>query len=336
MIKEFMEKYGHNFVFVNPSNESDWLEMRRSGVGGSDAGSIMGMNKYGSALTVYLDKKGYGTFTGNAATRRGKIMEPVIRQYAMQDLGIVIEELPYSLTSVNGISKANLDGICYATNPCEVDGTIFQGFAGHEIKTSRSGSDFGDKEVPESHYCQVQHYMAVTGLERFILSVYIIDTDVVKHYYIARNDIFIEQMLQAEVDFWEKFIQKDIMPSASGLDSEADMVNSMYKGLPVTINLGDTGLNICEERKNADDQEKFWKKEKDRCTTELKKMMASSSLPTSDNKGSAVAGGFSLSYTKYFKCTADSDALKRDGLFEQYSKQSEVGTLRVTAPKVAK
>lgn len=333
MIKEFIEKYEKNFTFVQTGDVADWLEARKSGVGGSDAGSIMGMNKYGSQLTVYLDKKGFNTFTGNAATERGKIMEPVIRQYATKDLGIVIEELPYSLTSSNGISKANLDGICYATNPCEVDGTEFQGFAGHEIKTSRNGSDFGDKEIPDSHYCQVQHYMAVTGLRGFILSVYIIDTDAVKHYYIARNDIFIEQLMQAELDFWKEFVEKDIMPCAVGLDAEADMVNSMYKGLPTTVNLGDEGLKLCEERKNADEQEKFWKAEKDRCTLELKKMMAASTLPTVDNKGTAIAGGFNLSYSKSIRCTADGDALKRDGLFAKYSKESEVFTLRVTAPK---
>ena len=35
-----------------------WLEARRHGIGGSDAGAILGKNKWKSPLDVYQDKKG--------------------------------------------------------------------------------------------------------------------------------------------------------------------------------------------------------------------------------------------------------------------------------------
>lgn len=34
----------------------EWLENRRKGIGGSDAGSICGLNPYSSAIAVFQDK----------------------------------------------------------------------------------------------------------------------------------------------------------------------------------------------------------------------------------------------------------------------------------------
>jgi predicted phage-related endonuclease len=38
-------------------SKDEWLDKRREGIGGSDAGAIMGMSAYSSPLTVYLQKK---------------------------------------------------------------------------------------------------------------------------------------------------------------------------------------------------------------------------------------------------------------------------------------
>jgi len=34
----------------------NWLKQRQKGIGGSDVGAILGLNKYKSAFQVYLDK----------------------------------------------------------------------------------------------------------------------------------------------------------------------------------------------------------------------------------------------------------------------------------------
>ncbi len=40
------------------TNKEQWLKERKTYIGGSDLGSIAGVNKYKSALDVYLDKTG--------------------------------------------------------------------------------------------------------------------------------------------------------------------------------------------------------------------------------------------------------------------------------------
>ena len=43
---------------VKDLSHEQWLELRRSGLGGSDASTVMGLNPYSSKLTLYADKKG--------------------------------------------------------------------------------------------------------------------------------------------------------------------------------------------------------------------------------------------------------------------------------------
>ena len=39
-------------------NRKNWLSVRAQGIGGSDAGAIMGLNKYKGPMAVYLEKTG--------------------------------------------------------------------------------------------------------------------------------------------------------------------------------------------------------------------------------------------------------------------------------------
>ena len=54
--KILLEQVPH--VSTEEMSYAEWLEARRKGIGGSDAGPIMGLSDYGSPLTVYIDKKG--------------------------------------------------------------------------------------------------------------------------------------------------------------------------------------------------------------------------------------------------------------------------------------
>ena len=39
-------------------NRKNWLDVRAQGIGGSDAGAILGLNKYKGPMAVYLEKTG--------------------------------------------------------------------------------------------------------------------------------------------------------------------------------------------------------------------------------------------------------------------------------------
>ena len=56
-----------------------WLAERRLGVTGSDISVLMGVNPFKKTDDLILDKLGIGRkFEGNAATRAGQVLEPIV------------------------------------------------------------------------------------------------------------------------------------------------------------------------------------------------------------------------------------------------------------------
>jgi len=314
-------------------NDDEWRESRKSYIGGSDAGKILGMSSYGSALTVYCDKKGMTSFDGNKATRRGKILEPVVRDYTREELHVGIAESPYMYVSNEyPFMLANIDGIFVTDEPVLIGKTEVLGMGGHEIKTSMMATGFSEDEVPDEYYCQVQHYMAVLNLAWFILSVYMLMKDEVKHYYVPRNDDFIKNVLiPGEKDFWENYFMKNIMPAPDGIDSEEDLVTGMFSPGDGVLVLTSAEEELCRDyEKNS-----AIMKEAEAC-----KKAAGVALKLSINnrghgnvglgKVSAQAGEFSISWSRFITKRVDGDKLKIDGLYEKYSKESESGQFRIT------
>ena len=92
----------------------EWLQLRRNGIGGSDASVIMGKNPYRSILQLWEEKTGKLPVTdnGNEFTYWGNVMEPIIRKEFMNRTGLKVrqkhamifhEEYPYLFADVDGI-----------------------------------------------------------------------------------------------------------------------------------------------------------------------------------------------------------------------------------------
>lgn len=103
-----------NIVSVWDKTEEQWLAEREKGIGGSDAGTIVGVNKYNSPLQLWSEKTHTTerSFTGNEATKWGHILEPVIAETYAADTGKAIVEWPVLIWSEDEDAKfmyANLD-----------------------------------------------------------------------------------------------------------------------------------------------------------------------------------------------------------------------------------
>ena len=60
-------------------NVEEWNRQRRMGIGGSDIGAICGLNKWRTALDVFLEKTGQAQEKEpNEAMRLGTCVEPYI------------------------------------------------------------------------------------------------------------------------------------------------------------------------------------------------------------------------------------------------------------------
>ena len=102
--------------------------------------------------------------------------------------------------------------------------------AGLECKTMNDFSsgdyDIENGEIPVQYYYQVQHYMMVMNWEY----MYIAFSSNFKFTWlkIDRNDDFIRDMRQKELDFWYNHVVKKIRPESDGSDSAMEALIRLY------------------------------------------------------------------------------------------------------------
>lgn len=327
-----------NAVFTPVEQDKEpekWVKLRTTGIGGSDVGAIMGLNKYASPLSVYLSKKNVEGFKGNASTEWGHILEDPIIKKAAEELGVEIISVPGMYTSLDiPYLNANLDGLCHTNHQVTIRGETIDGLGGFEIKTSNNGDGFSEDEIPDSYYCQVQHYMFVTGLNWFILTAFFMNTKRAKHYVIKRNDSFIyEKMLPAEKDFWENYVMADNPPEPIGVDSESEYTANL--NIADEIILDAETEDLIAERMSIQQQIKELEQKESALKNSI--LIHLSALSHSDKttaeKVNGIGERYNLTYNLQKKVSVDTDALKKSGLFDNYKKESVSRVLRISEKK---
>ena len=199
----------------------EWLALRRTGIGGSDAGAIMGVSPYKGAFTVWADKMGkLPPLEDNEAMRQGRDLEDYVARRFAEAIGLRVRHEYSMLRSVE--------------HPCmlaDIDRRIIGERAGLECKTSRdiTMARYRNGEYPMEYYCQCLHYLAVTGWDCWYLAVLVYGTDLLI-YKICRDEALddIEALIKAEEAFWDNHIVLDQPPAPDALDSTAAALGSVY------------------------------------------------------------------------------------------------------------
>jgi putative phage-type endonuclease len=209
-------------MLLKIDNHEDWLAARQhQGIGGSEAGCVLGVNKYQSNVELWELKTGRREapdLSDNAAVQFGKFAEPHLRELFKQDYpeySVDYHEFDMYINDVYPFIFATLDG--ELTAPDGSRGIL-------EIKTTtilnRMQWDQWDDKIPDSYYAQILHQLAATGWDFAILKAYIryhVDGEVrvtIRHYRIDRKDVEsdIEYLIQQEQEFWQ-CVQADKMPA---------------------------------------------------------------------------------------------------------------------------
>lgn len=164
-------------VVVKGWPEEKWVEARHDGIGGSDAGTILGVNSYNSAYEMWGDKTGINprAFTGNAATWWGHKLEAIVAErYAIEQNQAVVE-WPVMAWSDNGFEFANLDYLIVTPSKQFPAGQITEWVSEEpphgilailEVKTtgiatSGTAHKWKNGQVPDTYTVQGYHYANV-------------------------------------------------------------------------------------------------------------------------------------------------------------------------------
>jgi putative phage-type endonuclease len=342
--QEVLDRCPH--IDVRNLSRDEWLEKRRSFIGGSDVGYIMELSDYGSAYTLFMEKKGKVHTEENEAMLRGSIMEPYIRQITKREFPFMeIEEAAYIFQNKEKpYMGANVDGFIYI-----VPGTGWKGYVGssadwekcvglgiHEIKTSQSGYGFSENEVPDTYYAQVQHYMSVLDLPWAVITVFILDKNKIRHYPILRDDTFINNMMiPQEKTFWEDYYLKDIVPAPIGLKAEEEMITGEFSGSE-PLELEGELRDLCGVYATKKQQVKALEEEIQAVKLKLMDGIARQAKgKPEERKVSAEAGAYKVSWITVERKDVDRDALKKAGLYDKYLKLSSYDRFTVTEKKGA-
>ena len=184
-----------------------WLELRKQGIGGSDAGAVCGVNPYSSPMKVFQDKTGDETEEiDNEAVRQGNDLEDYVAQRFMEATGKKVrrsnvmycsEEYPFML--------ANVDRLVIGED------------AGLECKTVSAYNEdkWKNGEIPLHYILQCYHYMAVTGKKVWYLAAVILGREFICKKLVW-DDELIGSLIEAEKSFWHNNIVPRIMPEPDG------------------------------------------------------------------------------------------------------------------------
>lgn len=330
---EIIEKIGAKFTPINQSKDpEEWKRLRTTGIGGSDAGAILGLNKYSSPLTVYFQKKEVKGFEGNLATEWGQILEDPIRKKTESELNIKIHRIEGMFTSnVFTFANANLDGIVEVKKDLEIDNVRVSGIGGHEIKTSGRGDGFAEDEIPDSYYCQVQHYMAVTNLEWFLLTVFFLDKKKAKHYIVKKNQDFIDTLMEKEREFWFHNVLPEIIPAPLGIAAEDDYI----KNLPISevVELNDNVNSLIKQQQEVNNKIKELEKENQALKNSILIELSKGSENQNAENTTATTSNFIITYNTQSKKSVDTEKLKAENLYEKFTKTSSYKVLRIKEKK---
>lgn len=287
-----------------------WLAVRRQGLGGSDAASVMGMNPWKSPMMVYLEKRGEteDQEVGEAAYW-GTALEAVIADEFKSQTGFHIQrrnailahpDHPWMIANVDRLIRDDLGewGIL-------------------EVKTANQfkQGDWDAEQAPDAYVIQLQHYLAVTGYNYGYLAV-LIGGQRYRHIRVERDEQLIASMIQVEADFW-RGVQDGTPPGWSGMDCDQELLDRMYpKSRPQAIELPPTVEKFINEYEQAKADEKDAETRKNSAEANLKLFLG-------DNEA-GIYGDHKVSWKSVSASRFDSTRFKaeRPQLHAEYTKES--------------
>lgn len=185
----------------------EWLKLRKTGIGGSDAGAICGLNPYSSPMKVFRDKTADETEElNNEAVRIGHDLEQYVAGRFMEATGLKVRRSNYMYRSKE-----------HPYMIADVDRLVVGEDAGLECKTASAynADKWADGKIPLHYAMQCYHYMAVTGKRAWYIAAVILGREFVFRK-LTWEDSLIRQLIKAEGQFWNNYVMANKIPDPDG------------------------------------------------------------------------------------------------------------------------
>lgn len=209
----------------------EWLQARRTGIGGSDIAAIMGISPYATAYDIYKAKveEPEDEEESEFAYWGHKLENTVAKEFErrtdlkVQNVNFIMRHPVHSFAIANidrGIVNPEIAGnIRFKNGELTTDMIL-------ECKTASEfvGKDWGDEEtdeVPDQYQCQGQWYMGVTGTKVCYMAV-LIGGNKFRIYRIERNQELIDHLFEQAEYFWFNYVLAGVAPDPVNLENAKD------------------------------------------------------------------------------------------------------------------
>jgi putative phage-type endonuclease len=198
------------------AERGEWLKRRKSGIGGSDAATALGLSPWDSPFSLWVDKTTDTiSESDNEYMRWGRRLEEPIGRGIAEDTSILVSRYPWMLRSKEWPwMQVSLDFIA----PQSVV----------EVKNvgSRMAHEWKDGQVPDHYLMQGQHACAVTGLPGVYFFA-LIGGNESRPVYVERDEALIENLVEGERKFWE-LVQTMTPPAIDNSEHTRDALKRLY------------------------------------------------------------------------------------------------------------
>jgi putative phage-type endonuclease len=237
----------------------EWLALRNTGIGSSDAASVVGLNPYKSNFALYEEKVGLrepDDLSDNEAVHWGLVLEePIAQEFAVRT-GRKVRRVNALLRHPDyPFMLANLDRELVAEDGDEPEILECKTAGLWAANAEEWGPDESD-EVPERYLIQVMHQLAVRGRRRAHVAA-LIGGQELRIYTIRRNETLIAALIEKEKEFW-RAVQTRTAPTIIDLsDARRAFPISREGEIEATAEIFDAVLRLREakrvEKETSDD-----------------------------------------------------------------------------------
>lgn len=215
-------------VLTEPETpQPEWLQLRKGGIGGSDALAVANLDQYRSPLRVWLEKTSdeLDEQTDNPLLHWGRMMEAPLADWFAETTGIEIFKCGM-------LGHPSIDWMLFTPDRLTADDSIL------EIKTVGPyavAAAWENGKTPDRAVVQVQHGMYVTGKQRSYVVGGVWGAEP-QLRIIERDEAIIAELIKLETEFWE-YVQNQTPPPLGQHPDEAALMRLLYP-------LGDPDLAV--------------------------------------------------------------------------------------------
>ncbi len=234
-------------TIIRPKERTEWLELRKTGIGSSEVATIVGLNPWETPYQLWRRKVGIDApKEENFAMRAGHYLEDAVSRFWADETGREIIKRSAGDWLIRDDDRPFLqvspDRTYWLTGEKRNDGN--KGIL--ECKTTQMAVDADD--LPKHWFCQVQYQLGVAGLEHGSIAWLCSgrefgykDIDLVPDFY---------QWLVEEVSrFWHDHVLARVEPSAISVKDVLLKYNRHADGK--IIEVGADILDACAELKEV-------------------------------------------------------------------------------------